>query len=62
MEFRQIPGTNEAIVAIHDFMPSLPWFFYKYTQAKVHLLVMAMFSRHLKRVEERSVNRAITLE
>ena len=60
MEFRQIPGTNEAIVAIHDFMPSLPWFFYKYTQAKVHLLVMAMFSRHLKRVEERSVNRAGT--
>ncbi|MGP4077458.1 NAD(P)H-binding protein [Halobacillus sp. K22] len=65
MEFRQIPGTDEAIVAIHDFMPSLPWFFYKYTQAKIHLLVMAMFSKHLERLEDRSqeaVNRNFITE
>ncbi|MNW35612.1 hypothetical protein D3C74_126110 [compost metagenome] len=37
LEFLQIPGTNVCVVAIHDYVPSLPWFIYKYTQAKVHL-------------------------
>ncbi|WP_039870677.1 NAD(P)H-binding protein [Halobacillus sp. BAB-2008] len=49
LEFRKIPGKNEAIVAIHDYMPSIPWFFYKYTQAKAHLLVMHCFRRHLEK-------------
>ncbi|QHE53354.1 NAD(P)H-binding protein [Pontibacillus sp. HMF3514] len=48
LEFRQIPGGQECIVAIHDYMPSLPWFIYKYTQAKAHLWVMYQFKRHLK--------------
>lgn len=49
LEFRKIPGKQEAIVAIHDYMPSLPWFFYKYTQAKAHLVVMRLFRRHLEK-------------
>ncbi|MYL50813.1 NAD(P)H-binding protein [Halobacillus litoralis] len=49
LEFRKIPGKDEAIVAIHDYMPSLPWFLYKYTQAKAHLIVMALFRRHLEK-------------
>ncbi|MFB5661138.1 NAD(P)H-binding protein [Alteribacillus sp. HJP-4] len=49
LEFRQIPGRQECIVAIHDYMPSLPWFIYKYTQARVHLLVMYFFRRHLQK-------------
>lgn len=49
LEFRKIPGRQEAIVAIHDYMPSLPWFFYKYTQAKAHLVVMALFRKHLEK-------------
>jgi len=48
LEFRQIPGEHECIVAIHDYMPSLPWFVYKYTQAKVHLWVMYQFRKHLE--------------
>lgn len=50
LEFQQIPGTQECVIAIHDYMPSLPWFIYKYTQAKVHLGVMHAFGRHLLRI------------
>ncbi|MGN7359544.1 NAD(P)H-binding protein [Paenibacillus sp. SAF-054] len=54
LEFLQIPGTRECIVAIHDYMPSLPWFVYKYSQAKVHLAVMHLFNRHLLRLIRRN--------
>lgn len=47
LEFRQIPGTNECIIAIHEFRPALPWIIYKYTQAKIHLVVMYLFKKHL---------------
>ncbi|WP_379154617.1 NAD(P)H-binding protein [Paenibacillus sp. sgz5001063] len=50
LEFLQLPGSQECIIAIHDYLPSLPWFLYKYTQAKVHLWVMYAFRRHLKRM------------
>ncbi|MFC7322707.1 NAD(P)H-binding protein [Halobacillus campisalis] len=54
LEFRQIPGTQECIVAIHDYMPSLPWFIYKYTQARVHLFVMYLYRKHLQSMIELS--------
>ncbi|WP_342564531.1 hypothetical protein NST84_04990 [Paenibacillus sp. FSL R7-0345] len=50
LEFLQLPGSRECIIAIHDYLPSLPWYLYKYTQAGVHLLVMAAFRRHLRRM------------
>ncbi|MYL54707.1 NAD(P)H-binding protein [Pontibacillus yanchengensis] len=50
LEFRQIPNQQECIVAIHDYMPSLPWFIYKYTQAKAHLWVMHQFKKHLQTI------------
>ncbi|ASA25939.1 NAD-dependent epimerase/dehydratase family protein [Paenibacillus donghaensis] len=52
LEFLQIPGTQECVIAIHDYLPSLPWFVYKYTQAKVHLWVMYAFRRHLRRMAD----------
>ncbi|KHE72497.1 NAD(P)H-binding protein [Halobacillus sp. BBL2006] len=58
LEFRKIPNKAEAIVAIHDYMPSLPWFFYKYTQAKVHLLVMILFRKHLENVDPQVIERS----
>ncbi|WP_310831647.1 NAD(P)H-binding protein [Paenibacillus pedocola] len=54
LEFLQIPGTRECVIAIHDYLPSLPWFLYKYTQAKAHLWVMAAFRRHLQRLGSKS--------
>jgi len=55
LEFRRIPNRSEAIVAIHDYLPSIPWFFYHYTQAKIHLLVMSAFRLHLKRLFKQQV-------
>ncbi len=43
LEFRRILDTNEVLVAIHEYEPTLPWFVYTLTQAKVHLLVMRAF-------------------
>lgn len=48
LEFRKIPGTEKCLAAIHDFKPSLPWFFYLMTQAKIHLLVMNRFKKKLE--------------
>ncbi|MNI34382.1 hypothetical protein D3C73_883720 [compost metagenome] len=50
LEFLQIPGTQECVVAIHDFIPALPWFIYKNTQAIIHLAVMYAFKKHLLRL------------
>ncbi|WP_077622806.1 NAD(P)H-binding protein [Sediminibacillus massiliensis] len=48
LEFRQIPNSRELLIAIHEYQPSLPWAFYKYTQAKIHLWVMYLFKKHLQ--------------
>ncbi len=48
-EFRDTPDNPATLCAIHDFLPKIPWAFYKWTQAKVHLLVMSAFRRHLDR-------------
>ncbi|MDQ0207689.1 NAD(P)H-binding protein [Alkalicoccobacillus murimartini] len=47
LEFRQIPHSQECLIAIHEYKPSLPWFVYSLTQAKIHLWVMYLFKRHL---------------
>ncbi|MGA0163116.1 MAG: NAD(P)H-binding protein [Bdellovibrionota bacterium] len=49
LEFREIRGKNLALAAIHDFRPTLPWFIYEWTQAKLHLIVMKAFSVFLSR-------------
>ncbi|SDJ34944.1 NAD(P)H-binding protein [Salimicrobium halophilum] len=48
LEFRKIPHKQELIIAIHEYMPSVPWFVYKYTQANAHLLIMMLFRHHLR--------------
>lgn len=50
MEFRKIPGSNEVIIAIHDYLPSVPWFVYYITQAYMHAFVMANFRRHMHKL------------
>ncbi|WP_173917381.1 NAD(P)H-binding protein [Halobacillus sp. Marseille-Q1614] len=59
LEFRQIPNTSQCIVAIHDYLPSLPWFIYKYTQAKAHLFVMYLYRKHLQAMGTTSSSRDI---
>lgn len=47
LEFRAVLSGTHVLAAVHDFVPRLPWYIYKYTQALVHLLVMKAFARHL---------------
>ncbi len=52
LEFREVPGEQTLITAIHDFYPSLPWFLYIATQAPAHQWVMQAFGRHLKTISD----------
>ncbi|NQY32074.1 MAG: NAD(P)H-binding protein [Coraliomargarita sp.] len=47
LEFRLFPEHSCMIASIHGFAPSLPWWLYANTQARVHLAVMSAFGRHL---------------
>ncbi|TDM14579.1 NAD(P)H-binding protein [Macrococcus bovicus] len=52
LEFRRILDTNECIIAIHEYEPTLPWFIYKLTQARIHLIVMTLFGWETKILEK----------
>ena len=52
LEFRDLLKGRYSMVAIHDFAPSLPWFFYRFTQAVVHSLVMKGFQTHMKELAD----------
>lgn len=43
LEFRRILDTDEILVALHEYEPTLPWFIYSLTQARVHMIVMRLF-------------------
>lgn len=51
MEFRIMPGGRFALVALHEFAPSLPWLLYCLSQALIHLWTMKLFVRHLNSLE-----------
>ncbi|MCE3022916.1 NmrA family protein [Staphylococcus pasteuri] len=43
LEFRRLPNSDACIIALQEYEPTLPWWVYKYTQAKVHKSVMSLF-------------------
>jgi uncharacterized protein YbjT (DUF2867 family) len=45
LEFREVLDGKAALVAIHDYRPTIPWPLYNLTQARAHLWVMKNFSR-----------------
>lgn len=49
LEFRVVLNRTHVIAGIHDYRPALPWFIYRYTQAKLHLLVMRAFAKELQK-------------
>jgi nucleoside-diphosphate-sugar epimerase len=49
LEFRKVAGGKYTLASINEFVPSLPWYLYKFTQAKAHLKVMHDFSDYLER-------------
>ncbi len=48
LEFRMFPEQGCLIASIHEFAPTLPWWIYANTQARLHLRVMRAFARHLR--------------
>ena len=53
-EFRTALDNRHVLSAIHDFIPRLPWYFYKFTQALAHRLVMYFFGRHLGALKKKA--------
>ena len=49
LEFRESPDRRSVLAAIFNYRPSLPWWFYRLTQAPIHLMVMKLFAWHLAR-------------
>lgn len=47
LEFRVTPDGSHLLTAIHEFVPRLPWWLYRVTQALVHAAVMRRFGAHL---------------
>ncbi|MBA3454451.1 MAG: NAD-dependent epimerase/dehydratase family protein [Deltaproteobacteria bacterium] len=47
LEFRVTPDGEHLLTAIHDFLPRLPWWLYRISQALVHRWVMRRFGKHL---------------
>ncbi|MFZ5595921.1 MAG: NAD-dependent epimerase/dehydratase family protein [Bacillota bacterium] len=47
LEFREVLKNSHVLVAIHDYVPSIPWFLYSITQARLHLWVMHNYRKHL---------------
>ena len=47
-EFREVLHSQYVIAAIFDFVPALPWWIYKSSQALLHLFVMWAFKLDLK--------------
>ncbi|HEX7503370.1 MAG TPA: NAD-dependent epimerase/dehydratase family protein [Acidobacteriota bacterium] len=45
LEFREVLNGSAALVAIHDYRPTLPWPLYNLIQARAHLWVMRNFAR-----------------
>jgi uncharacterized protein YbjT (DUF2867 family) len=52
IEFREILDRHCMLVAIHDYIPTLPWIIYRFTQAVVHLWVARRFGRHLGQIKQ----------
>jgi len=47
LELRETLGGRAIIAALHDFVPALPWYLYRLSQAKMHAFVMAKFNQFL---------------
>ncbi|MBC7397635.1 MAG: hypothetical protein H7333_09355, partial [Bdellovibrionales bacterium] len=50
LEFREVLNQRYLMAAIHDYFPALPWFIYRFSQAKAHLWTMKAFGRYLRTI------------
>ena len=59
LEFRVTPDGEHLLTAIHDFVPRLPWWLYRISQALVHRWVMGRFGKHLAKIPPLSPSLAV---
>ena len=50
LEFRDVLSGRYTIVALHDYMPVLPWGLFLVTQALMHLIVMFNFRKYMAKM------------
>lgn len=55
LEFRVVANGKYTLASINEFIPSLPWYLYRYTQAIMHAKVMNAFSSHLAKMKVSNV-------
>ncbi len=55
LEFRLVMDRTQAIIAIHNYAPRIPWYLYVNSQALVHLVVMAGFRRRLRKLTQAQI-------
>lgn len=48
LEFREVLNNRYVLVAIHDYVPTIPWFIYNATQALLHVWVMGKYGKYLE--------------
>ena len=51
LEFRIVSNKKHALASINEFIPSLPWYIYKITQAPLHAFIMHKFSESLQQTK-----------
>jgi hypothetical protein len=49
LEFRQVADRKFTMVSINEFVPTLPWYIYRFTQAVLHKWTMTSFAKHLEK-------------
>ncbi len=49
LEFRQVADGKFTLVSINEFVPTLPWYIYRFTQAILHKWTMNSFAEHLEK-------------
>jgi hypothetical protein len=50
LEFRDVLNGRYTIVALHDYMPVLPWGLFLVTQAVMHLIIMFNFQKYMAKI------------
>lgn len=64
LEFRRLINSSQGLVALQEYQPTLPWFVYKFTQARLHKTVMNLFAlemQKLARNKPATVNKVVKL-
>ncbi|MEK6554794.1 MAG: epimerase, partial [Bdellovibrionota bacterium] len=51
LEFRQVADKKFTLVSINEFVPMLPWYIYRFTQAVMHKWTMHSFAQHISKYQ-----------